>query len=298
MKVFCAKKTLHNCRNTIACLIIYLKFGIAGITNVRNLTIMKSFLKFLIVFCSKSVSYSKGYILFVIAYKNFVRMSFNSDRFNITWSNRYPCLNDNTGQTGFDRHYVFHTAWAARILAELLPKKHVDISSSLYFCGIASAFVPIDFYDYRPADLSLTNLNARAGDLLHLPFADNAVASLSCMHVVEHIGLGRYGDPMDAEGDLKAIAELKRVLAEDGTLLFVVPVGRPRIMFNAHRIYSFEQVVAYFKGLELVEFSLIPDNARDGGLIRNAAPEMVKNQNYACGCFRFRKPAQRPLVYP
>lgn len=235
---------------------------------------------------------------FLLDFYKFQRISSDRADLPLLWEDRYPCLNDNTGTTGFDRHYVFHTGWAARILAELKPAKHVDISSSLYFCTIASAFVPVDFYDYRPAGLNLGNLNSYAGDLLHLPFADSAVASLSCMHVVEHVGLGRYGDPMDAEGDLKAIAELKRVLANDGTLLFVVPVGRPRIMFNAHRIYSFEQVVAYFKGLELLEFSLIPDDERDGGLIRNAAPEMVKNQSYACGCFRFKKPANGPLVHP
>ena len=243
-------------------------------------------------------AYVRRYATFSNGFYRFRSMSHGRADLPLVWRDRLPCLDDNTGTTGFDRHYVFHTAWAARVLAELKPHKHVDVSSSLYFCTIASAFVPFDFYDYRPSDLSLTNLNSRAGDLLHLPFADNAVASLSCMHVVEHIGLGRYGDPMDAEGDLKAIAELKRVLAEDGTLLFVVPVGRPRIMFNAHRIYSFEQIVAYFKGLELLEFSLIPDNDCDGGLIRNAAPEMVRNQSYACGCFRFRKPPKVPLVHP
>jgi SAM-dependent methyltransferase len=234
--------------------------------------------------------YVRRYTAFLYGFYKFRSMSVGRKELQLVWRDRYPCLNDNTGTTGFDRHYVFHTAWAARVLAELKSVKHVDISSSLYFCSIASAFVPVDFYDYRPAELNLSNLNSRAGDLLQLPFADNAVASLSCMHVVEHVGLGRYGDPMDADGDLKAIDELKRVLAVDGTLLFVVPVGRPRIMFNAHRIYSFEQIIGYFASLELVEFSLIPDNEGDGGLIRNADPTMVKNQSYACGCFRFKKP--------
>ena len=52
------------------------------------------------------------------------------------------------------------------------------------------------------------------------------------MHVIEHIGLGRYGDEMDPDGDLKAIDELKRVLSRKGDLLFVVPVGKPKIMYN------------------------------------------------------------------
>ena len=77
------------------------------------------------------------------------------------------------------------------------------------------------------------------------------------MHVVEHIGLGRYGDPVDYDGDLKAIAELQRVLAPGGNLFFVVPVGQPRIMFNAHRVYSLRtDFVEAFNTFELKEFSL------------------------------------------
>ena len=39
------------------------------------------------------------------------------------------------------------------------------------------------------------------------------------MHVVEHIGLGRYGDQVDPDGDLMAMKELERVTAKLGKLL-------------------------------------------------------------------------------
>jgi SAM-dependent methyltransferase len=107
------------------------------------------------------------------------------------------------------------------------------------------------------------------------------------MHTIEHVGLGRYGDPLDPEGDLKAISELKRVLKPGGDLLFVTPVGKPTIAFNAHRIYSYEQVRDFFSPLELKEFSLVPDS---GGLLVNADPALVAAQAYGCGCFWFRKP--------
>lgn len=210
-------------------------------------------------------------------------------RFALDWAGRHPCLDDNTEGTGFDWHYVFHTAWAARVVAETKPALHVDISSSLYFCSIVSAFVPVDFYDYRPAELNLSGLVSRRADLMALPFADSSIGSLSCMHVVEHIGLGRYGDPIDAGGDLKAITELRRVLAPGGRLFFVVPVGRPRIQFNAHRIYAFGQIAEAFAGLELVEFALQPDFPHCE-LIRHALPALADKQNYACGCFHFRRP--------
>lgn len=211
-------------------------------------------------------------------------------RLSVEWEDRYPCLDDRTGQTGFDRHYIYHTAWAARVLARTRPARHVDISSSLYFAALVSAFVPVDFYDYRPADLKLDNLASRQADLMQLPFADGDVKSLSCMHVVEHVGLARYGDAMDVDGDLKAVAELGRVLAPGGDLLFVVPVGKPRVQFNAHRIYSYAQVLGFFPGLQLVEYALIPDKAEQGHLVIGASEALTDSQKYACGCFWFRRP--------
>ena len=223
--------------------------------------------------------------------KDFVKMLFlsrnNDKRFNISFKNIYPCIKDKTVKTGFDRHYVYHTSWAARKVREIDPKFHTDISSSLYFSGIVSAFVPVKFYDFRPADLGLDNLDCLNADLTDLPFESNSVSSLSCMHVVEHIGLGRYGDPLDSEGDLKAIRELKRVLAKDGSLLFVVPMGNEaKVEFNAHRIYTYAMVAGYFKDFEIKEFIYIPEN--DGVPIVNKKDLRIKD-NYGCGCFWFIK---------
>ena len=214
----------------------------------------------------------------------------NLPRFAISWNDRWLQLRDATSTTGFDRHYVFHTAWASRIISETQPNSHVDIASSRYFVSSVSAFVPTTFIDFRPADLNLSGLTSKSGTLMQLPYEDNCIESLSCMHVVEHIGLGRYGDDLDYDGDLKSAKELARVLRPGGSLLFVVPVsGQARIQFNAHRIYTFEQVVNLFPELQLVEFSLIPDDGATEGLIRNADPQLVVKQKYGCGCFHFTK---------
>ena len=226
-----------------------------------------------------------SYRRFAAEFRDFERLSRNHPkRFRSAWKERYPMLDDRTTVTRFDAHYTYHPAWAARIIAEIKPSRHVDVSSSLAFGTILSAFVPVAFYDLRPAELTLSGLECKRGDLTHLPFNDSSIESLSCMHVVEHVGLGRYGDTLDPEGDLKAMAELRRVLARGGSLLFVVPVGKPSLRFNAHRIYSYDQVVGSFGGLQVRQFALIDDR---GHFNIDAKAEDANAQEYGCGCWWF-----------
>lgn len=212
-----------------------------------------------------------------------------SERFPLRWSDRLPRLGEDTRTTSFDRHYVYHPAWAARILHKLEPQVHVDIGSSLFFVSVLSAFVRTRFYDYRPAEIRVDGLETGSADLTALHFEDRSIESLSCMHVIEHVGLGRYGDRLDPNGDFLAMSELQRVLCPGGSLLFVVPVGRPRVRFNGHRIYSFEQIIEGFAELDLAEFALIPERGPEGW-IAGATAEQVAAQQYACGCFWFQRP--------
>ncbi len=208
-------------------------------------------------------------------------------RFSCNKEDQWPCLYDATGNSGFDAHYLYHPAWAMRIIAGNMPVKHIDISSVLHFSTLLSSFLPVDFYDYRPAEITLSNLQCRSIDLINLPFDDNSIGSLSCMHVVEHVGIGRYGDPFDAQGDRKAMRELQRVLSVGGVLLFVVPIGgKARIQFNAHRIYTFEMIINEFPLLKLENFALITDS---GSFINESSKSDSDAQEYGCGCFYFTK---------
>jgi SAM-dependent methyltransferase len=225
----------------------------------------------------------------------FASLAGQAPRLPVRAEDMNPHLSDRASSTPIDRHYTYHPAWAARVLARTRPKKHVDISSIVSFSTIISAFIPVEFYDFRPAPIEIDGLLASAADLTKLSFADDSIESLSCMHVIEHIGLGRYGDPLDPDGDLKAINELVRVLAPGGNLLVATPVGRPRVEFNAHRVYDHEAFARYFAPLQLVEFSLIEGHG-NGGLILNPPAEVVRAESYACGCFWFRKPAAEELA--
>ncbi len=199
-------------------------------------------------------------------------------------------INEKNNFLEFDKHYLYHTAWAARCLKEINPIKHIDISSMHYFATISSAFVPIEYYDYRPLNVSLSQFKSAAQNLYKLTFNDNSIQSLSCMHTVEHIGLGRYGDEINPQGDVLAINELKRVVAPNGNLLFVVPIaGVQQLVFNAHRVYTFDNVMKHFEGFTLNQFALISDKSEHREIIVSPDANILNSQQYGCGCFWFIK---------
>ncbi len=200
---------------------------------------------------------------------------------------KYRAYGEDTATTPFDNNYTYHTAWAARRLAVIRPEYHVDIGSSLYFAVISSAFVPFKYYDFRPAPIFLSNWESGHADLRALHFDTNSIASISCMHTIEHVGLGRYGDPIDYDGDVKSMRELIRVTKPGGSILFVIPMGRPHVVFNAHRIYSYRMIMDVFgPQCDLEHFSLIPDG---GSLVENAPESQTDTQVEGCGCFHFVK---------
>ena len=195
-----------------------------------------------------------------------------------------PCLGDWSTHTPFDAHYFYQGAWLARKLAQSKPGKHVDIGSSVLTMSVLSAMVDTIFVDYRPLKASLPGLTSISGNILSLPFDNNSVGSLSCLHVIEHIGLGRYGDPIDSEGSLKAAGELQRIVGTGGKLFISLPIGRERVCFNAHRVHVPASVLKMFPQMRLVEFSYVDDD----GQYHEAKPvEAASHLEYGCGLFQF-----------
>ena len=198
----------------------------------------------------------------------------------------YPCMDDRTSTTGFDTHYFYQDIWAFRKIFESETKTHVDVGSKVDYVGFLSTITQTTFIDIRPLITDLPNFDSKAGSILKMPYEDGSIPSLSCLHVAEHIGLGRYGDPLDPLGTVKACKELQRVLAPSGNLYFALPIGKPRVCFNAHRIHSPDQILEYFAGLKLVEFSLVNDQGR---FLQNVDPAEGRNEKYGCGLFQFTK---------
>jgi SAM-dependent methyltransferase len=206
----------------------------------------------------------------------------------LRWRDDFPQVGDRLPTSQYDSHYFFQDVWAARNVADFGPSRHVDVGSRVDYVGFLTALTKVTFVDIRPLEVDLDGLESIKGSVLDLPFADQSVESLSCLHVAEHIGLGRYGDPLDPAGTRKALPELQRVLRPGGQLLFSGPVGERRVAFNAYRVHTTQDIVAMFAELELVEFSGVDDR---GEFRRHRALHELDGSRYACGMFRFVRPA-------
>ena len=204
----------------------------------------------------------------------------------ILWKDLFPCMDERTSTTSFDTHYFYQDIWAFKKIFNTRAEQHVDVGSKVDYVGFLSAITHVTFIDIRPLVTDLPNFTGKAGSILEMPYPNDSILSLSCLHVAEHVGLGRYGDPMDPLGTINACKELQRVLAPGGNLYFGLPIGRPRVCFNAHRIHSPDQILSYFDSLKLVEFSLVNDQ---GHFQENVPPEIGSHEKYGCGLFHFTK---------
>lgn len=198
-----------------------------------------------------------------------------------------PILYEEAKKSTFDPHYVLQAYWATqRIMNNSASFPiHVDISSNLSFIVQLSAIIPVIQMEFRPPSVRASSLYKISGNILRLPFADKSIQSLSCLHVIEHIGLGRYGDPLDFMGSWKALAETKRVISKNGSFFLSVPVGRPNIFFNAGCVFDAKDIIEFFQEFKLIEFSYVDDS---GCLIEFADIKSAQYMKYALGLFHFK----------
>ena len=191
-----------------------------------------------------------------------------------------PCLYDNTATTVIEPTYFYQDAWAFEKIVEANPARHIDIGSHHKFVALLSKVVPVTMVDIRPLSLPLASLNFQAGSILEMPYPDGACESISSMCVIEHIGLGRYGDPLDLHGTEKALAELKRITAPGGNLYLSVPVDDiNRTYFNAHRAFSEPYLLEIFAPFEVRERRYIYEKFSE-----------TLGTGFGTGCYHLRRP--------
>lgn len=193
----------------------------------------------------------------------------------------YPCVGDDTGQTVIEPIYFYQDAWAFEKIVSAKPAQHVDVGSHHKFVALLSKVVPVTMVDIRPLSVSLDSLKFLEGTLLDLPFESGTLPSVSSLCVIEHVGLGRYGDPLDPAGSDKALAELQRVVQPGGDLYISLPLhNENRTYFNAHRTFTEPYLLEMFAPFEVLERRYIYGQEFTQQL----------QPGFGTGCYHLRRP--------
>lgn len=225
-----------------------------------------SFVKNMIWYVSDLIKYKKN----------------KNSRVKLNYLNLAPYLLDRTRKTAVEPVYFYQDTWFAQKIFKAKPKIHYDIGTSVKTIGIISQFTPCIFVDIRPPDIKLKNLNHIEGSILKLPFKSNSIKSLSSLCVIEHIGLGRYGDEIDSYGCEKAIKEVQRVLSKGGNLYISVPIDDDnKVYFNAHRFFTREYIMGLFDKCKLIEEKYIYG--------KKVFKKYSKSKGFGTGLYYFKK---------
>jgi hypothetical protein len=207
----------------------------------------------------------------------------------------YPCFTDRSQESGtVSGHYFHQDLLVAGKIFKNNPAKHVDIGSRMDgFISHVASFREIEFFDIRSMAKPIENIKFVQADLMddNLQIEDYC-DSLSCLHALEHFGLGRYGDRINYQGHLLGWNNLYKILKKGGKLYFSVPIGTQRIEFNAHRVFSMDYLLKMIEGRYKIDsFSYVNDA---GDLVKNAElnNDHVKTNfscHYGCGIFELTK---------
>lgn len=241
--------------------------------------------------------------------RRFMRSIFGLPRFIIDWSKfrkgyqgplfLVPCLHDRYEEGGATKsEYFWQDLLVARSIHEAKPERHVDIGSRVDgFVAHVASFREIEVFDVRPISTNVPGVVFRQADLMNpasLPtMADEGYCdSLSCLHAIEHFGLGRYGDPINPQGYQCGIANMAQLLRPGGTFYLSAPIGEERVEFNANWVFDPRSIVrsAEASGMTLKNLTVItPANGPQEAVINDAVLTNLALQRYQLGLFIFTK---------
>lgn len=212
-----------------------------------------------------------------------------------------PCLGEDVQEGGVaSGHYFHQDLLVARRIFERQPGRHIDVGSRLDgFVAHVASFRPIEVLDIRPVAVTIPNITFRQADLMS-PLPPELLArtdSASCLHALEHFGLGRYGDPIDHEGHLRGLENLSQLLEPGGILYLSVPIGPQRIEYNAHRVFSVPYLLEVLSPTyEVIGFSYVDDQGNLHADVSLDAVPMADSFgcNYGCGIFELERRAGGP----
>ena len=217
----------------------------------------------------------------------------------MTWR---PCLHDRFDEAGTTKsEYFWQDLIVARWIYEASPRKHVDVGSRVDgFVAHVASFRELEVLDIRPITTAIPGVLFRQVDVM-TPEVVRSLAgdggycdSLSCLHAIEHFGLGRYGDTIDARGYERALTHLASLLEPQGTLYLSTPLGRERVEFNAHRVFAPQTILDFtaLNGLTLQRFLVFcPNDGMQEIRLESLAAMLpsLANDSYRLGIMQFVK---------
>jgi len=195
--------------------------------------------------------------------------------------------------------YFWQDLFVAKLIFEANPKKHVDIGSRVDgFVAHVASFREIVVIDVRPIKSEIPNNIFRQGNMMDISFLRNDSElhieycdSLSCLHTIEHFGLGRYGDPIDALGFQKGIINMTSLLKNGGYFYLSTPIGLERVEFNANWVFSPFKIkeVVESQGLILEKFYIYNNGRISEVEFSSKKLEDLSIEYYNLGIFVFKK---------
>jgi hypothetical protein len=213
-----------------------------------------------------------------------------------------PCLGDRFKESGsIKSEYFWQDLLVAQQIFSHKPFKHVDVGSRIDgFVAHVASFRPLEVFDIRPLNSNIPGVVFKQADLMSIESVNALCAdtdgycdSLSCLHAIEHFGLGRYGDQVDPFGYKKGIENLSRLLKPGGRLYLSTPIGIERVEFNANWVFNPYTILNMASGVGLqLEQLVVLDQQGGQELIINPTEQNLNNlseEDYRLGIFYFIK---------
>jgi len=212
-----------------------------------------------------------------------------------------PCLHDKFADAGVTKsEYFWQDLLVARLVYQQKPERHVDVGSRIDgFVSHIASFMNVEVFDVRPVSTIVPGISFRKADIMDSDLisrlsvgAESYCRSLSCLHAIEHFGLGRYGDPISSAGYVRGISNLSRLLEENGILYLSTPIGRQRVEFNANWVFDPRIIIERAKENSLLLEKLVVINSESMPremVPTNADLNELANDDYNLGLFVFIK---------
>lgn len=226
-----------------------------------------------------------------------IKAQMNESKKDFPFGKLFPILRDRYLESGLAKGDYFHQdlLMAKRVFANK-PVTHVDVGSRVDgFVAHVASFREIEVFDIRPLPSNtISNLKFMQADFMAPldPKYHDYSDSLSCLHALEHFGLGRYGDPINYNGHLLGLENLGKLLKSGGKFYFSVPIGPQRIEFNAHRVFSVSYLLGLFEGkYKLDQFSYVDDHGdlHEDVPVTEASIKSNFECNFGIGLFEMTK---------